>query len=110
MQEFQWYKTQHRNVATQNNLVDSTIKIPIAFGTQMIYKVIYTAILVVTILILKKSSFKDSRYGVSAVSNSAALSIRQLKPQDCGSYICEALDARNATVLSTSEFLIFLCY
>jgi hypothetical protein len=42
MQEFQWYKTQHRSVAeTQNNLLESTIKTPIAFGTQMIHKVNY---------------------------------------------------------------------
>nr|CAH0104790.1 unnamed protein product [Daphnia galeata] len=89
--EFQWYKTQHRSVAeTQNNFLESTIKTPIAFGTQMIHK--------------------DSRYGVSVVSDSANLTIRQLKPQDCGSYICEAVDVHNATVISNTEFLIFLCY
>jgi len=40
IQEFQWYKMQHKSVAeTQNNLLESTIKTPIALGTQMIYKV-----------------------------------------------------------------------
>jgi hypothetical protein len=53
---------------------------------------------------------KDPRYGVSVVSDSAYLTIRQLKPQDCGSYICEAVDVHNTTVISNTEFLIFLCY
>ncbi|XP_057376932.1 uncharacterized protein LOC130698168 [Daphnia carinata] len=89
--EFQWYKTQHKSVTeTQNNLLDSTVKIPIAFGTQVIHK--------------------DARYIASVASHSANLTIRQLKPQDCGSYICEAVDIPNATVISTTEFLIFLCY
>ncbi|KZS10615.1 Uncharacterized protein APZ42_024924 [Daphnia magna] len=89
--EFQWYKTQHKSVTeTQNNLLDSTIKIPIAFGTQVFHK--------------------DARYIASVASHSANLTIRQLKPQDCGSYICEAVDIPNATVISTTEFLVFLCY